>query len=42
MLVRLRPGRYSVHAAYEDREQTTAVSVPAKGTARASFYWNTQ
>jgi hypothetical protein len=42
MLVRLRPGRYTVHAAYEDREQTRTVSVPAKGTARASFYWNTQ
>ncbi|MFP3565572.1 carboxypeptidase regulatory-like domain-containing protein [Paraburkholderia sp. SIMBA_030] len=42
MLVKLRPGRYTVHAQYKDRDQTRAVTVPAKGSARAGFYWNTQ
>ncbi|MBV8626333.1 MAG: carboxypeptidase regulatory-like domain-containing protein [Paraburkholderia sp.] len=42
MLVRLRPGSYTVHASYEDRDQTKAVTVSGKGTARAAFYWNTQ
>jgi hypothetical protein len=42
MLVRLRPGRYTVHAAYKDNDQTRPVTVPAKGTARAAFYWATQ
>jgi hypothetical protein len=42
MLVKLRPGRYTVHAAYKDRDQTKAVSVPAKGTTKAAFYWGTQ
>ncbi|MGH8781041.1 carboxypeptidase-like regulatory domain-containing protein [Paraburkholderia sp.] len=42
MLVRLSPGRYTVHAAYEGHDQTRAVTVPAKGTARADFSWHTQ
>jgi hypothetical protein len=42
MLVRLRPGRYTVHATYKDRDQSKALTVPAKGTAKAAFYWNTQ
>ncbi|WP_341314403.1 carboxypeptidase regulatory-like domain-containing protein [Paraburkholderia sp. IMGN_8] len=42
MLVKLRPGRYTVHAQYKDRDQTRAVTVPAKGSARAAFYWNVQ
>ncbi|RKF29790.1 carboxypeptidase-like regulatory domain-containing protein [Paraburkholderia fungorum] len=42
MLVKLRPGRYTVHAQYESHEQTQAVTVPAKGTAKAAFYWKTQ
>ncbi|SEA13095.1 hypothetical protein [Paraburkholderia sartisoli] len=42
MLVRLRPGRYTVHATYKDREQTKPVSVTGKGTTRAAFAWNTQ
>lgn len=42
MLVRLSPGRYTVHAAYKDRDQTKAITVPAKGTAKAAFYWTTQ
>ncbi|MGF6755499.1 carboxypeptidase regulatory-like domain-containing protein [Paraburkholderia sp. GAS334] len=41
MLVRLRPGRYTVHATYKDSDQSKAVSVTGKGTARAAFYWNT-
>ncbi|HZZ10463.1 MAG TPA: carboxypeptidase regulatory-like domain-containing protein [Paraburkholderia sp.] len=42
MLVKLRPGRYTVHAQYKDRDQSKAVTIPAKGTAKAAFYWNTQ
>lgn len=42
MLVKLRPGRYTVHAQYKDRDQTQTVTVPAKGTAKAAFYWKTQ
>ncbi|ANB73865.1 hypothetical protein [Paraburkholderia phytofirmans] len=42
MLVKLRPGRYTVHAQYKDRDQARSVTVPAKGTAKAAFYWNTQ
>lgn len=42
MLVKLRPGHYTVHAQYKDRDQTKAVTVPAKGSAKAAFYWNTQ
>lgn len=40
MLVRLRPGRYTVHAQYKDREQTRAVTIPAKGTVKSAFVWN--
>ncbi|MEX3930718.1 carboxypeptidase regulatory-like domain-containing protein [Paraburkholderia phymatum] len=42
MLVRLRPGRYTVHASYKDRDQSKAVTVPASGTAKAGFYFATQ
>ncbi|WP_144112004.1 carboxypeptidase regulatory-like domain-containing protein [Paraburkholderia sp. BCC1886] len=42
MLVKLRPGRYTVHAQYKDHDQTKSVTVPAKGTAKAAFYWTTQ
>jgi len=42
MLVKLRPGRYTVHAAYKDRDQSKPVTVPAKGSAKAAFYWGTQ
>ena len=42
MLVKLRPGRYTVHAQYKDRDQSKPVTIPAKGTAKAAFYWNTQ
>ncbi|MPW16172.1 carboxypeptidase regulatory-like domain-containing protein [Paraburkholderia sp. CNPSo 3157] len=42
MLVRLRPGRYTVHASYKDRDQSKAVTVPASGTAKTGFYFATQ
>ena len=42
MLVKLRPGRYTVHAQYKDHDQSKAVTVPAKGSAKAAFYWNMQ
>ncbi len=42
MLVRLRPGRYTVHAQYKESDQSRAVTIPAKGTTKAAFYWNTQ
>ncbi len=42
MLVKLRPGRYTVHAAYKESDQTKPVTIPAKGTAKASFYWGSQ
>jgi hypothetical protein len=42
MLVKLSPGHYTVHAQYEDHDQTRSVTVPTKGTAKAAFYWNTQ
>ncbi|MDE1183167.1 carboxypeptidase regulatory-like domain-containing protein [Paraburkholderia sp.] len=42
MLVKLRPGRYTVHAQYKDADQSRSVTVPAKGTAKAAFHWNTQ
>ncbi|MFM0645666.1 carboxypeptidase-like regulatory domain-containing protein [Paraburkholderia bryophila] len=42
MLVKLRPGRYTVHAQYKDRDQSKAVTIPAKGSAKADFYWTTQ
>jgi hypothetical protein len=42
MLVKLRPGRYTVHASYKDRDQTKTVTVSAKGSTKADFYWNTQ
>jgi hypothetical protein len=42
MLVKLRPGRYTVHARYKDRDQSKSVTILAKGTAKAAFYWNMQ
>jgi hypothetical protein len=40
MLVRLHPGRYTVHAQYKDRDQSKPVTVPASGTTKAAFYWS--
>jgi hypothetical protein len=42
MLVKLRPGRYTVQASYKDHAQSRSVTVPAKGTAKAAFFWQTQ
>jgi hypothetical protein len=42
MLVRLRPGRYVVQASYKNDDQSKAVTIPATGTTRTAFYWNTQ
>jgi hypothetical protein len=42
MLVRVPPGRYTVHASYEDREQTRTVTVSTQPGARADFHWGTQ
>jgi hypothetical protein len=42
MLVKLRPGRYTVQASYKDHAQSKSITVPAKGTAKAAFYWQTQ
>jgi hypothetical protein len=42
MLVKLRPGRYTVHARYKSDDQQKAVTVPATGNTKSAFYWNTQ
>ncbi|PMS17439.1 hypothetical protein C0Z18_20340 [Trinickia dabaoshanensis] len=42
MLVKLPPGRYTVHARYKDDDQTRQVTVASKPGARADFHWNTQ
>jgi hypothetical protein len=39
MLVRLHPGHYTVHAQYKDRDESKTVTVPAKGSTKAAFYW---
>jgi hypothetical protein len=41
MLVRLPPGKYTVHAKYKDSEQTRAVTIAGNG-AKAEFHWNQQ
>lgn len=42
MLVKLPPGRYTVHARYKDQEQTRTVTVSSHPGAHADFHWNTQ
>jgi hypothetical protein len=39
MLVRVRPGRYTVHASHNGVDKTSAVTVGSNGSARASFVW---
>jgi hypothetical protein len=39
MLVRVRPGRYTVHASHDGVDKTSAVTVSSNGSARASFIW---
>lgn len=42
MLVKLPPGRYTVHAQYKDQAQTRQVQVTKSPGARADFHWNTE
>lgn len=42
MLVKLPPGRYTVQASYQGKDQTRAVTVSAKGGAKAAFTWSAQ
>jgi hypothetical protein len=39
MLVKLPPGRYTVHAAYKGQSQTKAVTISGSGSTKASFSW---
>ncbi|HKT98689.1 MAG TPA: carboxypeptidase regulatory-like domain-containing protein [Paraburkholderia sp.] len=39
MLVRVRPGRYTVHVSHDGINKTSAVTVGSNGSARASFVW---
>ena len=39
MLVRVRPGRYTVHVSHDGVNKTSAVTVGSNGSARASFVW---
>lgn len=39
MLVKVPPGRYSVHVSHAAISKTSAVTVSASGTARATFTW---
>ena len=41
MLVKVPPGRYTVQASYQQRE-SRAVTVGAKGGAKAAFQWSAQ
>ena len=42
MLVKLPPGKYTVHARYKDQEQQRTVTVSAKKSTRADFHWSIQ
>ncbi|MDR3099999.1 MAG: carboxypeptidase-like regulatory domain-containing protein [Paraburkholderia sp.] len=39
MLVRVRPGRYTVRVSHDGINKTSAVTVGSNGSARASFVW---
>jgi len=41
MLVRVPPGRYTIHVDHGGVPQTRAVTVGGRGSARASFTWQT-
>ncbi len=41
MLVRLRPGRYTVHASHNGVDKSSSVTVSGNGSARAAFVWST-
>jgi hypothetical protein len=40
MLVKLPPGRYTVHARYNGEDQTRQVTIPTSGDTRADFEWS--
>ncbi|AOK24358.1 carboxypeptidase regulator [Burkholderia ubonensis] len=40
MLVKLPPGRYTVQASYQGKDETRSVTVTAKGSARQAFTWS--
>ncbi|AOK17624.1 carboxypeptidase regulator [Burkholderia cepacia] len=40
MLVKVPPGRYTVHASYQGKDETRSVTVTAKGSARQAFTWS--
>jgi len=42
MLVKLPPGRYTVHASYQGSDESRAVTVGAKGGAKVAFQWSAQ
>ncbi|WP_423392951.1 carboxypeptidase-like regulatory domain-containing protein [Burkholderia sp. LMG 21824] len=42
MLVKVPPGRYTVHASYQGNEESRAVTVGAKGGAKTAFQWSAQ
>jgi hypothetical protein len=42
MLVRLHPGRYTVHATYNGHDQTKNVTISGSNTISADFYWKSQ
>ncbi|WP_322032381.1 carboxypeptidase regulatory-like domain-containing protein [Paraburkholderia sp. J76] len=39
MLVKVRPGRYSVHVSHAGVDKTSTVTVGSNGSARAAFIW---
>jgi hypothetical protein len=39
MLVRVRPGRYTVHVSHSGVDKTSTVTVGSNGSARAAFVW---
>ncbi|MCA8089710.1 carboxypeptidase-like regulatory domain-containing protein [Burkholderia anthina] len=42
MLVKLPPGHYTVHASYQGRDESHAVTVGSRGGAKAAFQWSAQ
>jgi hypothetical protein len=42
MLVKLRPGRYTLHVTYKNRDQTKTVNIASKGSTQTASYWNVE
>ncbi|CAB3772431.1 hypothetical protein GQ57_33380 [Burkholderia sp. MSh2] len=42
MLVKVPPGRYTVHASYQGNDESHAVTVGAKGGTKTAFQWSAQ